>query len=99
MIGLLKGIHIIVNMLAGVQVQDLTPSEMHAGLAGSSALIDNAEGALHNLDHISDALSGDPTVAGRVAEIRELLESRNLRDAAHELEEPVRAAHEEEHGR
>ena len=92
-----EGLHIIENMLAGVQVEDLTPSEMHAGLARSSALIDDAEGALHHLDHISEALSGDPAVAGHVAEIRELLESGNLRDAAHELEELVGAAHEEEH--
>ena len=91
------GLHIIENMLAGVQVADLTPSEMHASLARSSALIDDADGALHHLDHIFEALSGEPAVAGRVAEIRELLASGELADAAHELEEFVGAAHEEEH--
>ncbi len=92
-----EGQHIIENMLAGVQVADLTPSEMHTSLARSSALIDDAEAALHHLDHISDALGDDPDVAGRVAEIRELLESGSLSDAAHELEELVGEAHEEEH--
>ncbi|MCH8801211.1 MAG: cytochrome c [Chloroflexi bacterium] len=92
-----EGIHIIENMLAGVQLDDLTPSEMHAALARSSALVDDADGALHHVDHISEALSGDPAVAGRVAEIRELLKSGDLADAAHELEELVGAAHEEEH--
>lgn len=92
-----EGLHIIENMLAGVQVEDLTPSEMHAGLARSSALIDDAIGALHHLDHISEALIGEPALEEHVAEIRELLESGDLRNAAHELEELVGAAHEEEH--
>ena len=92
-----EGAHIMENMLAGTEVTDLTPSEMHAGLARSSALIDDAEGALHHLDHISDSLGGGPDLTGQVAEIREFLESGNLRDAAHELEELVGAAHEEEH--
>ena len=92
-----EAIHIIENMLAGTQVDDLTPSEMHAGLARSSALIGDAQQALHHLDHISDALSGEPAVTAHAAEIRELLESGELNDAAHELEELSGAAHEEEH--
>jgi hypothetical protein len=52
-----EGTHIIENMLAGVEVDDLTPSEMHASLARSSALIDDAAGALHHLDHIAPDLS------------------------------------------
>jgi mono/diheme cytochrome c family protein len=92
-----EGPHIIENMLAGTQVNDLTPSEMHAGLARSSALVGDADGALHHLDHISEALSADPVLAGQVAEIRELLESGELGDAAHEAEELVEDAHEEEH--
>ena len=90
-------IHIIENMLAGVQVEDLTPSEMHARLARSSVLIDDVEGALHHLDHVMEQLSGDPAVADHVAEIRGLLESGEMRDAAHELEELTGAVHEEEH--
>ncbi|MCH7737232.1 MAG: cytochrome c [Chloroflexi bacterium] len=92
-----EGTHTIENMLAGTEVNDLTPSEMHASLARSSALIGDAEGTMHHLDHISDVLSGDPAVAGQVADIRELLESRHLGDAAHELEDLVGTTHEEEH--
>lgn len=90
-------IHIIENMLAGVQVEDLTPSEMHASLARSSVLIDDIDGALHHLDHIMERLSRDPAVEGRVAEIRDLLESGDISDAAHELDELTGVAHEEEH--
>lgn len=90
-------IHIIENMLAGVQVADLTPSEMHAGLARSSVLIDDIDGALHHLDHFMERMSGDQAAADLVAEIRDLLESGNISDAAHELEELTGAAHEEEH--
>ena len=92
-----EAIHIIENMLAGVQVDDLTPSEMHASLARSSVLIDDIAGALHHLEHFMDRMSGDQAVADHVAEIRELLESGNTSDAAHELEELTGAAHEEEH--
>lgn len=89
--------HLIENMLAGVQVDDLTPSEMHASLARSSLLIDDITGALHHLDHVMEQLSGDPAVANHVAEVRELLESGNISDAAHALEELTGTAHEEEH--
>ena len=92
-----EGMHIIETMLAGIQVDDLTPSEMHAGLARSSALIGDAEGALHHLDHVSGALGSDSYVTENLAEIREMLESGELNDAAHELEEMVGMAHEEEH--
>jgi len=92
-----EAIHIIENMLAGVQVDDLTPSEMHASLARSSVLIDDIDGVLHHLDHLMEALSGNPTVASQVAEIRGLLESGEISDAAHELEELTRKAHEDEH--
>ena len=92
-----ESIHIIENMLAGVQVDDLTPSEMHAALARSSVLIDDIDGVLHHLDHLMEALSGDPDVASQVAEIRGLLESGEISDAAHELEELTGKAHEEEH--
>ncbi len=95
--GLHEAIHIIENMLAGVQVDDLTPSEMHASLARSSVLIDDIDGALHHLDHLMERLSGNQATASAVAEIRDLLESGNLSDAAHELEELTGAAHEEEH--
>ena len=92
-----EGTHIIENMLAGTQVNDLTPSEMHVGLARSSALVGDAEGALHHLEHISEALSSDPELAGQVEEIQELLESEELGDAAHEMEDLAEDAHEEEH--
>ena len=92
-----EAIHIIEDMLAGVEVEDLTSSEMHASLARSSVLIDDVEGALHHLEHVMEQLSGDPAVADQVAEIRGLLESGNISDAAHELEELTGAAHEEEH--
>ena len=92
-----EAVHIIENMLAGVQVDDLTPSEMHARLARSSVLIDDIDGVLHHLDHLMEALSGDPAVASQVAEIRDLLESGEISDAAHELEELTGRAHEEEH--
>ena len=92
-----EAIHIIENMLAGVQVDDLTPSEMHASLARSSVLIDDIDGALHHLDHLMEALNADPAVASQVAEIRGLLESGEISDAAHELEELTGKAHEEEH--
>ena len=92
-----ESIHIIENMLAGVQVEELTPSEMHASLARSSVLIDDIDGALHHLEHLMEALSGDAAIAGQVAEIRDLLEAGNVSDAAHELEELTGAAHEEEH--
>ena len=91
------GGHIIENMLAGVQVEDLTPSEMHSSMARSSALIGDSEGALHHLDHISDALGADPASEEHVAEVRELLESGELTEAAHELEELVGEVHAEEH--
>jgi mono/diheme cytochrome c family protein len=86
-----EGTHIIENMLAGVEVDDLTPSEMHASLARSSALIEDAAGALHHLDHIA------PDLSDHLVEIREMLESGALSDAAHELEEVTGLAHEEEH--
>ncbi len=88
-----EGVHIIENMLAGIQVDDLTPSEMHANMARSSALVDDIEGALHHMEHISASLGQTQAVV----EILEMLESGNLSDAAHELEELVGAAHEEEH--
>ena len=84
-------------MLAGTQVNDLTPSEMHASLARSSALVGDAEGTMHHLDHISQALSGNPALAAQMAEIRELLESEDLGDAAHELKDLAGDAHEEKH--
>ena len=84
-------------MLAGTQVNDLTPSEMHASLARSSALVGNAEGTMRHLEHISQALSGNPAFAAQMAEIRELLESEDLGDAAHELKDLVGGAHEEKH--
>ena len=89
--------HVIENMVAGTQVNDLTPSEMHASLARSSALVGDAEGTMHHLDHISQALSGNPALAAQMAEIRELLESEDLGDAAHELKDLVGDAHEEKH--
>ncbi|PKB71547.1 MAG: hypothetical protein BZY87_04660 [SAR202 cluster bacterium Io17-Chloro-G6] len=92
-----EALHIIENMLAGVQVDDLTPSEMHASLARSSALIDDIDGALHHLDHFMERMSGDQATARHVAEIRDLLESGETGDAAHELEELTGAAHEVEH--
>ena len=92
-----EAIHIIENMLAGVQLDDLTPSEMHASLARSSVLIDDIEGAVHHLEHLMEALSGDQAVASQVTEIRGLLESGELGDAAHELEKLTGKAHEEEH--
>ena len=92
-----EAIHIIENMLAGVQVDDLTTSEMHAALARSSVLIDDIDGVLHHLDHLMDSLSGDPAFVSQVAEIRDLLESGEMSDAAHELEELTGKAHEEEH--
>ena len=92
-----EAIHIIENMLAGVQLDDLTPSEMHASLARSSVLIDDIEGALHHLEHLMEALSGDQAVASQVAEIQGLLASGEIDDAAHELEKLTGKAHEEEH--
>ena len=92
-----EGTHIIENMVAGTQVNDLTPSEMHASLARSSALVGDAEGTMHHLDHISQALSGNPALAAQMAEIRESLESEDLGDAAHELKDLVGDAHEEKH--
>ena len=92
-----EGTHIIENMLAGTQVDDLTPSEMHARLARSSALVGDAEEALHHLGHISGALNESPAVAALVEEVRELLAAGELGDAAHELEEVAGEAHEEEH--
>jgi len=92
-----EAVHIIENMLAGVQVEDLTPSEMHASLARSSVLIDDIDEALHHLDHFMERMSGDQAAASRVGEIRDLLESGDISDAAHELEELTGTAHEEEH--
>ncbi len=92
-----ESIHIIENMLAGVQVDDLTPSEMHASLARSSLLIDDIDEALHHLDHFMERMSGDQSIASLVAEIRDLLETGDIADAAHELEELTGTAHEEEH--
>ena len=92
-----EAIHIIANMLSGVQVDDLTPSEMHASLARSSVLIDDINGALHHLDHIMERLTGDSAFESKVAEIRDLPESGDISEAAHELEELTGTAHEEEH--
>ena len=82
-----EAIHIIENMLSGVQVDDLTPSEMHASLARSSVLIDDINGALHHLDHIMERLTGDSAFESKVGEIRDLLEFGDISEAAHELEE------------
>ena len=84
-------------MVGGTQVNDLTPSEMHASLARSSALVGDAEGAMHHLAHISQPLSGNPALAAQMAEIRELLESEALGDAAHEVKALVGGAQEEKH--
>ena len=92
-----ESIHIIENMLAGTQLEDLTPSEMHASLARSSLVVDDIDGTLHHLDHFMERMSGDQTIASLVAEIRELLETGDIVDAAHELEKLTGAAHEEEH--
>ena len=92
-----EAIHIIENMLAGIQVDDLTPSEMHASLARSSVLVEDINGALHHLDHIMERMGGDPAAASLVAEIRDLLESGDIGDAAHELDDLTGIAHEEEH--
>lgn len=85
--------HIIENMLAGVQLEDL----MHASLARSSVMADDTETALHHLDHVMEQLSGDPASAEQVAEIRDLRESGDTRGAAQELGELTGTAHEEEH--
>ncbi len=92
-----ESIHIIENMLAGVQVDDLTPSEMHASLARSSLLIDDIDEAYHHLDHFMERMSGDQSIASLVAEIRDVLETGVIADAALELEELTGTAHEEEH--
>ena len=92
-----ESIHIIENMLAGIQLEDLTPSEMHASLARSSLVVDDIDGTIHHLDHFMERMSGDQTIASLVAEIRELLETGDIVDAAHELEKLTGAAHEEEH--
>ena len=89
-------VHIIENMLAGVEVNDLTPSEMHASLARSSVLIEDIEGALHHVEHLTDRLSGESEIASQVEEIRDLLESGDYDEAAHELEGLIGEAHEEE---
>jgi len=44
-----EGTHIIENMLAGTQVNDLTPSEVHAGLVRSSALVGDAAHEMEDL--------------------------------------------------
>ena len=92
-----EAIHIIENMLAGFQFDDLTPSEMPAPLARSSVLIDDIDGAQHHLNHLMEALSGDQAIASQVTEILGLLESGETGDAAHELEKLTGKAHEEEH--
>ena len=44
-----------------------------------------------------ERMGGDQAAASLVAEIRELLESGDINDAAHELGELTETAHEEEH--
>lgn len=61
------------------------------------ALLDDINGALHHLDHFMERMGGDQAAASLVAEIRELLESGDINDAAHELGELTGTAHEEEH--
>ena len=89
--------HIIEGMLAGTQSEDLTPSEMQLKLASSAAIVDDAQGALHHLEHVSELMASDSDINSTVAEIQALLEDGHLEEAAHELSELTSAAHEEEH--
>ncbi len=84
-----EGVHTIQAMLTGTEGRGLTPLEINGGLARSSVEIGDVDGALHHLEHLSDGLSnGSLTV--QIAEIRSLLESRNLPAAARALEEMTR---------
>ena len=53
--------------------------------------------ALCTISTISPKPCGNPALAAQMAEIRELLESEDLGDAAHELKDLVGDAHEEKH--
>ena len=90
--------HMIEAMLAGTAAPDVTSPEMHLRLAASSAVVENAEDAIHHLEHYSELVDFDSPESAIAREAIELLEAGELADAGHEISELVGEDDEEHTG-
>ncbi len=88
--------HMIEGMIAGTAAPDVTGSELHLRLASSSAVVENAEDAVHHLEHYSALIGFDSPGAAIALEAIELLEAGKLADAEHEISE-LAGVEDEEH--
>ena len=79
--------HMIEEMIAGTAAPGVTGPDMHLRLAASSAVVVNAEDAIHHLEHYRALVSIDSPEAAIVLEAIELLEAGELADAEHEISE------------
>jgi len=90
--------HMIEGMIAGTAAPDVTGSELHLRLAASSAVVENAEDAIHHLEHYSAAIDFNSPEAAIARETIELLEAGELADAEHEISELIGVEDEEHDG-
>ena len=90
--------HTIEEMIAGTAAPDVTALELHLRLASSSAVVENAEDAIHHLEHFSALIGSDSPEAAIALEAIELLEAGELADAEHEISELAGIEDEEQHG-
>ena len=90
--------HMIEGMIAGTAAPDVTSPEMHLRLAASSAVVENAEDAIHHLKHYSGLVDFDSPGSAIAREAIELLEAGALADAGHEISELIGEDDEEHSG-
>lgn len=81
--------HMIEGMIAGTAAPDVTSPEMHLRLAASSAVVENAEDAIHHLEHYSALIDVDSPEAAVALEAMELLDAAEFSQAEHEISELV----------
>ncbi|MDA0988430.1 MAG: c-type cytochrome [Chloroflexi bacterium] len=81
--------HEIEEMLAGVLDDGVSGITMHVTLALSSVRVDDAEAAIHHLEHFAEIGDGANLEMGN--EILALLQAGNLTEAEHELTELLEA--------
>ena len=90
--------HMIEEMIAGTAAPDVTGLELHLRLASSSAVVENAEDAIHHLEHFLALIGSDSPEAAIAGEAMELLEAGELADAQHEISELLGIEDEEHDG-
>ena len=88
--------HLIEGMIAGTAAPGVTSSEMHLRLAASSAVVENAQDAIHHLEHYSALIDVESPEAAIALEAIELLDAGELAEAEHEISE-LSGVEDEEH--